>query len=165
MRATYTIGRHQNRSRTQSARAFCHSHCWSGLAGRQERRGGPARLLLPPLRRDRKRAWAECDRVSRDLHRRLRLSSRPRGKNCGWGRRGLLRNRHRPDYFLLFFGKLGRAPQARARRIFSTMLSNRRALHKSFEVMRMIRTRQCLMLEPGAAGNVHFLNRLFRLAT
>jgi transposase, IS6 family len=28
----------------------------------------------------------------------------------------------------------------------------------------MIRKRQCLMLEPGAAGEVRFVNRLFRLA-
>jgi transposase, IS6 family len=33
-----------------------------------------------------------------------------------------------------------------------------------FEVMRMIRKRQCLMLEPGMAGEVRFVNRLFRLA-
>jgi transposase, IS6 family len=35
---------------------------------------------------------------------------------------------------------------------------------KGFEVMRMIRKRQCLMLEPGTAGEVRFVNRLFRLA-
>ena len=35
---------------------------------------------------------------------------------------------------------------------------------KGFEVMRMIRKRQCLLLEPGTAGEVHFVNRLFRLA-
>lgn len=35
---------------------------------------------------------------------------------------------------------------------------------KGFEVMRMIRKRQCLMLDPGAAGEVRFVNRLFRLA-
>jgi hypothetical protein len=35
---------------------------------------------------------------------------------------------------------------------------------KGFEVMRMIRKRQCLMLESGTAGEVHFVNRLFRLA-
>jgi IS6 family transposase len=35
---------------------------------------------------------------------------------------------------------------------------------KGFEVMRMIRKRQCLMLESGAAGEVRFVNRLFRLA-
>jgi transposase, IS6 family len=33
-----------------------------------------------------------------------------------------------------------------------------------FEVTRMIRKRQCLMLEPGAAGEVHFVNLLFRPA-
>jgi len=35
---------------------------------------------------------------------------------------------------------------------------------KDFEVMRMIRKRQCLMLESGAAGEVRFVNWLFRLA-
>jgi transposase-like protein len=35
---------------------------------------------------------------------------------------------------------------------------------KGFEVMRRIRKRQCLMLESGAAGEVRFVNRLFRLA-
>lgn len=35
---------------------------------------------------------------------------------------------------------------------------------KGFEVMRMIRKRQCLMLESGAAGELRFVNRLFRLA-
>jgi transposase-like protein len=35
---------------------------------------------------------------------------------------------------------------------------------KGFEVMRMIRKRQCLMLESGAMGEVRFVNRLFRLA-
>lgn len=35
---------------------------------------------------------------------------------------------------------------------------------KGFEVMRMIRKRQCLLLEPGTAGEVRFVNRLFRLA-
>jgi transposase, IS6 family len=35
---------------------------------------------------------------------------------------------------------------------------------KGFEVMRMIRKRQCLMLESGAEGEAHFVNRLFRLA-
>jgi transposase, IS6 family len=35
---------------------------------------------------------------------------------------------------------------------------------KGFEVMRMIRKRQCLMLESGAAGEAGFVNRLFRLA-
>jgi hypothetical protein len=33
-----------------------------------------------------------------------------------------------------------------------------------FEVMRMIRKRQCLMLEPGSPGDVRFVKRLFRLA-
>ena len=32
-----------------------------------------------------------------------------------------------------------------------------------FEVMRMIRKRQCLMLESGTTGEVRFVNRLFRL--
>jgi hypothetical protein len=35
---------------------------------------------------------------------------------------------------------------------------------KGFEVMRMISKRQCFMLEPGAAGELRFVNRLFRLA-
>jgi transposase-like protein len=35
---------------------------------------------------------------------------------------------------------------------------------KGFEVMRMIRKRQCLMLESGVAREVRFVNRLFRLA-
>ena len=35
---------------------------------------------------------------------------------------------------------------------------------KGFEVMRMIRKRQCLMLESGTAGEVRFVNWLFRLA-
>ena len=35
---------------------------------------------------------------------------------------------------------------------------------KGFEVMRMIRKRQCLMLESGTTGEVRFVNRLFRLA-
>jgi IS6 family transposase len=35
---------------------------------------------------------------------------------------------------------------------------------KDFEVMRMIRKRQCLMLESGSTGEVCFVNRLFRLA-
>jgi IS6 family transposase len=35
---------------------------------------------------------------------------------------------------------------------------------KGFEVRRMIRKRQCLMQESGAAGEVRFVNRLFRLA-
>jgi SmpB protein len=34
---------------------------------------------------------------------------------------------------------------------------------KGFEVMRMIRKRQCLMLESGTAGEVRFVNRLFHL--
>ena len=33
-----------------------------------------------------------------------------------------------------------------------------------FEVMRMIRKRQCLMLESGTTGEVRFVNRLFRFA-
>ena len=35
---------------------------------------------------------------------------------------------------------------------------------KGFEVMRMIRKGQCLMLEPGTTGEMRFVNRLFRLA-
>jgi IS6 family transposase len=35
---------------------------------------------------------------------------------------------------------------------------------KGFEVMRMIRKGQCLMLDPGTTGEVCFVNRLFRLA-
>ncbi len=35
---------------------------------------------------------------------------------------------------------------------------------KGFEVMRMIRKGQCLMLEAGMKGEVRFVNRLFRLA-
>jgi len=35
---------------------------------------------------------------------------------------------------------------------------------KGFEVMRIIRKRQCLMLESGITGEMHFVNRLFRLA-
>ena len=35
---------------------------------------------------------------------------------------------------------------------------------KGLKVTRMIRKRQCLMLEPGTAGEVRFVNRLFRLA-
>jgi len=35
---------------------------------------------------------------------------------------------------------------------------------KGFEVMRMIRKRQCLMQESGATVEVRFANRLFRLA-
>jgi transposase, IS6 family len=35
---------------------------------------------------------------------------------------------------------------------------------KAFEVTRMIRKRQCLMLEPGTTGEARFVNRLFRFA-
>ena len=35
---------------------------------------------------------------------------------------------------------------------------------KGFEVMRMIRKGHCLMLDSGVAGEVRFVNRLFRLA-
>jgi IS6 family transposase len=35
---------------------------------------------------------------------------------------------------------------------------------KGFEIMRMIRKRQCLMLESGTTGEVRFVNQLFRLA-
>jgi IS6 family transposase len=34
---------------------------------------------------------------------------------------------------------------------------------KGFEVMRMLRKRQCILLEPGIAGEVHFVNKLFGL--
>jgi hypothetical protein len=32
---------------------------------------------------------------------------------------------------------------------------------KGFEIMRMIRKGQCLLLEPGIAGEVRFVNKLF----
>jgi transposase, IS6 family len=35
---------------------------------------------------------------------------------------------------------------------------------KGFEVMRMIRRRQCILLEPGVTGEVRFVNKLFDLA-
>ena len=35
---------------------------------------------------------------------------------------------------------------------------------KGIEVMRMIRKRHCLLLDPGVAGEIRFVNRLFRLA-
>jgi transposase-like protein len=35
---------------------------------------------------------------------------------------------------------------------------------KGFEVMRMIRKRQCILLEPGVTGEVRFVNKLFELA-
>jgi hypothetical protein len=35
---------------------------------------------------------------------------------------------------------------------------------EGLEVMRMIREPQCLMLDSGTAGEVRFVNRLFRLA-
>jgi hypothetical protein len=35
---------------------------------------------------------------------------------------------------------------------------------KGFEVMRMIRKRQCILLEPGVTGEVRFVNKLFDLA-
>ena len=35
---------------------------------------------------------------------------------------------------------------------------------KGFEVMRMIRKRQCILLEPGITGEVRFVNKLFGLA-
>jgi len=35
---------------------------------------------------------------------------------------------------------------------------------KGFEVMRIIRKGQCLLLEPGPTEEVRFVNRLFRLA-
>jgi transposase, IS6 family len=35
---------------------------------------------------------------------------------------------------------------------------------KCFEVMRMIRKRQCILLEPGVTGEVRFVNKLFDLA-
>jgi len=53
----------------------------------------------------------------------------------------------------------------RAGRVFAfKTLPTASATIKGFEVMRMIRKRQCLMLESGAAGEVRFVNRLFRLA-
>jgi transposase, IS6 family len=35
---------------------------------------------------------------------------------------------------------------------------------KGFEVMRMIRKRQCILSEPGVTGEVRFVNKLFDLA-
>ena len=35
---------------------------------------------------------------------------------------------------------------------------------KGIEVMRMIRKGNCVMLDPGVAGEVRFVNRLFYLA-
>src|SRR5512143_3319710 len=35
---------------------------------------------------------------------------------------------------------------------------------KGFEVMQMIRKRQCILLEPGVTGEVRFVNKLFDLA-
>jgi transposase, IS6 family len=35
---------------------------------------------------------------------------------------------------------------------------------KGFEVMRMIRKSQCILLEPGVTGEVRFVNKLFALA-
>jgi transposase, IS6 family len=35
---------------------------------------------------------------------------------------------------------------------------------KGFEVMRMIRKRQCILLGPGVMGEVRFVNKLFDLA-
>jgi IS6 family transposase len=35
---------------------------------------------------------------------------------------------------------------------------------KGFEVMRMIRKRQCILLESGVTGEVRFVNKLFALA-
>jgi transposase-like protein len=43
-------------------------------------------------------------------------------------------------------------------------LSTASATIKGIEVMRMIRKRQCLMLEPGTTGEARFVNRLFRFA-
>jgi transposase, IS6 family len=45
-----------------------------------------------------------------------------------------------------------------------TTLPTASATIKGFEVMRMIRKRQCLMLESGATGEVRFVNRRFRVA-
>ena len=36
---------------------------------------------------------------------------------------------------------------------------------KGFEIMRMIRRRHCILLEPGVMGEVRFVNKLFALAT
>ena len=35
---------------------------------------------------------------------------------------------------------------------------------KGFEVMRMIRRRHCMLIEPGITGEVRFVNKLFDLA-
>jgi transposase-like protein len=35
---------------------------------------------------------------------------------------------------------------------------------KGFEVMRMIRRRHCILIEPGVTGEVRFVNKLFDLA-
>jgi hypothetical protein len=44
------------------------------------------------------------------------------------------------------------------------MLPTASATIKVFEVMRMIRKRQCLMFESGTTGEVRFVDRLFHLA-
>jgi hypothetical protein len=35
---------------------------------------------------------------------------------------------------------------------------------KGFEIMRMIRRRHCILIEPGVTGEVRFLDKLFDLA-
>jgi hypothetical protein len=35
---------------------------------------------------------------------------------------------------------------------------------KGFEIMRMIRRRHCILIEPGVTGEVRFVNKLFDLA-
>ena len=35
---------------------------------------------------------------------------------------------------------------------------------KGFEIMRMIRRRHCILIEPGVTGEVRFVNKLFNLA-
>jgi transposase, IS6 family len=42
--------------------------------------------------------------------------------------------------------------------------SMKTATIKGFEVMRMIRKRQCILLESGVIGEVRFVNKLFDLA-
>jgi transposase, IS6 family len=38
------------------------------------------------------------------------------------------------------------------------------AMIKGFEVMRMIRRRHCILIEPRVTGEVRFVNKLFDLA-
>jgi hypothetical protein len=64
-------------------------------------------------------------------------------------------------------------PPTRSRRVETRLINPTRgfktlptasATIKGFEVMRMIRKGQCLMLEQGPTGDVRFVNRLFHLA-